>query len=139
VDLNRPVEEIFQHVGSRTRKRLRQNLRKDDVRVEEVTERDQLLLWYEILQKTYLNAEVPLADFSLFEAAFDLLHPRGMIKFWLARVQGECAATSVELLYKDIVYGWYGGVDRSYTHYNPNEVLTWHIFTMGGRKWLQSI
>jgi lipid II:glycine glycyltransferase (peptidoglycan interpeptide bridge formation enzyme) len=30
-----------------------------------------------------------------------------------------------------VVYGWYGGVDRTYSGYTPNELLTWHILKWG--------
>jgi serine/alanine adding enzyme len=35
------------------------------------------------------------------------------------------------LIYKDTIYGWYGGMDRGYSDYIPNELLLWHIFQWG--------
>lgn len=127
VDLDRPPDEILQNISRRTRKQIRRALRKGDVVVEEVRDRQGLADCYELLLQTYAAAEVPLADGSLFEAAFDLLVPRRMARFTLARVEGRPAACSVELLYKDTAYGWYGGMDRDYGAYVPNEVLTWSI------------
>jgi lipid II:glycine glycyltransferase (peptidoglycan interpeptide bridge formation enzyme) len=40
-------------------------------------------------------------------------------------------ACSVELPYKKTIYGWYGGTDREYGHYNPNEMLMWHVLDWG--------
>ena len=40
-------------------------------------------------------------------------------------------AVSVELLYKGVMYGWYGGVDRAYAGYTPGELLAWHILKWG--------
>jgi lipid II:glycine glycyltransferase (peptidoglycan interpeptide bridge formation enzyme) len=54
-----------------------------------------------------------------------------MIRFTLAYVDQTPVATSIELLYKDVVYGWYGGVDRDYARYMPNELLTWNILEWG--------
>jgi lipid II:glycine glycyltransferase (peptidoglycan interpeptide bridge formation enzyme) len=54
-----------------------------------------------------------------------------MVRFSLARVGDVAAAVSVDLLYKDIAYGWYGGTDREYSSYMPNELLTWHILKWG--------
>lgn len=127
IDLHRPPEAIFQGIGSRTRKNIRRGLKQGEVIIEEVKEREQVIACYEVLRKTYQAAQVPLADCSLFEAAFDVLFPKGMIRFTLARVGETPAAVSVELLYKNVVYGWYGGVDREYTRYVPNELLMWHI------------
>jgi lipid II:glycine glycyltransferase (peptidoglycan interpeptide bridge formation enzyme) len=34
-------------------------------------------------------------------------------------------------VYKDVIYGWYGGMDRAYSKYTPNELLMWHILSWG--------
>lgn len=131
IDLDRPVEEVLQSIGKRTRKKIRKGLREGHVQISEATNRAELAHWYETLQKTYGSAQVPLADRSLFEAAFDVLRPGNMAKFLLARVGDETAACSVELTYKDTIYGWYGGSDRAYSEYLPNEMLMWHILEWG--------
>lgn len=131
IDLNCTPEQVLQSIGPRTRKHIRRALRKGNVIVEQVTNRNQIIDWYELVRKTYEAARVPLADRSLFEAAFDTLHPRGMIKFWLARIGTTCAAASAELVYKDVIYGWYGGMDRAYAEDLPGELLMWHILEWG--------
>ncbi len=127
IDLDRPVDQIFQSIGARTRKHIRRALRRGEVVIEEIKEREQIAACYDLLRRTYQTARVPLADRSLFEAAFDVLHPKGMVRFTLARVGQVPVATSVELLYKDTAYAWYGGVDRAYKSCRPGEFLTWHI------------
>ncbi len=131
IDLDRPLKEVMQSIGSRTRKNIRRGLRRAEVTIEEIEQPAQLAEWYRLLTKTYKQAGVPLADASLFKAAFDLLYPRGMVKFLLAQVGDDCAAGSVELVFKDVIYGWYGGLDREYGRYMPNEMLIWHIFEWG--------
>jgi serine/alanine adding enzyme len=131
INLNRPSEDILQSIGQRTRKKIRKGLRDGLVQVTEVTQQTELVHWYDTLKKTYTHAQVPLAGRSLFEAAFDILYPKGMAKFLLARVNGAAAACSVELLYKDTIYGWYGGSDRAYSNFYPNEMLIWHIMEWG--------
>ncbi len=34
-------------------------------------------------------------------------------------------------MYKDILYGWYNGMDRNYGRYLPNELLMWNILNWG--------
>lgn len=133
IDLARPAEAIMKSMGRRTRQQIRRALRQGYVHIELVTTRQELAPWYAVLQKTYHHARVPLAERSLFEAAFDVLHPLGMIEFRVARVGDACAAVSAELLYKDMIYGWYGGTDRHYGHLCPNELLTWHILESGAQ------
>lgn len=131
IDLDRPAEEVMQSIGRRTRKQIRRGLRQGQVTISEVTDHKQLDDWYELLQRTYSVAQVPLGDISLFQAAFDVLHPRGMIKFLIAHVEDTMVSCSAELLFKDIIYGWYGGTDREYSSYIPNELLIWHLLEWG--------
>lgn len=131
IDLNRSPEDIMQHIGKRTRKQIRRGLRQGDVSISEVEQREQLELWYELLHKTYHVAQVPLGDKSLFEAAFEVLYPKGMIKFLIATVGGKVVSCSAELLFKDIIYGWYSGTDREYAALTPNELLMWHLLEWG--------
>ncbi len=134
IDLDRPPEAILQSLGTHTRKLIRRGLRSGVVTVEEVKERGGVAACYDLLRLTYQLAGIPLADRSLFDAAFDILHPKGMARFALAYVRGVPAAVSVELLYKNIVYGWYGGVDRSYSACYPSEMLMWNILEWGATK-----
>jgi CelD/BcsL family acetyltransferase involved in cellulose biosynthesis len=131
VDLSCTPDEVLQRMGRRTRKNIRRALRQGDVVIEEADSLEMAAACYDLLRKTYGEAQVPLADKSLFEAAFDVLHPKGMVKFLLARIGEDYAAGSVELVYKDTVYGWYGGMDRAYSKFIPNELLLWHIFCWG--------
>ncbi len=134
IDLARPPEAIMQSIGRRTRKQIRRALRQDQVRIELIKAREELVPWYAVLQQTYRCARVPVPERSLFEAAFDVLYPRGMIEFRVARVGGAYAAVSVELLYKGVIHGWYGGTDRHYGELYPNELLTWHILESGTQR-----
>ena len=131
IDLRYSSEQILQNIGSRTRKHIRKGLRKGNVTIDVLTRKEQIIDWYNLVRNTYQSARVPLADYSLFEAAFDILQPRGMIRFWLARIGGTNVAASAELLYKDNIYGWYGGVDREYADEVPGEMLMWHILKWG--------
>ncbi|HDQ70513.1 MAG TPA: hypothetical protein ENN19_00250, partial [Chloroflexi bacterium] len=91
IDLDHTPEEVLQGLGRRTRKHIRRGLRQGDVAIEVVTEREGVARCYDLLAQTYSLAEVPLADISLFEVAFDLLYPKDMIRFTIARV-GEAVA-----------------------------------------------
>jgi lipid II:glycine glycyltransferase (peptidoglycan interpeptide bridge formation enzyme) len=131
IDIKKPPQAILQNIGQRTRKNIQRGLRQGLVKIVEAERPEQVTACYELLQQTYKAAHVPLSDRSLFEAAFHVLHPKGMIRFTLAYVDQTPVATSIDLLYKDVIYGWYGGVDRDYARYMPNELLTWHILEWG--------
>ncbi len=131
IDLRRHPEAVLQGIGPRTRKKIRHALRQGRVVIEEARQREQVMTCYQLMRDTYSSARIPLADCSLFEAAFQVLYPQGMAKFLLARVGDHYAASSVELIYRDEIYGWYSGLDRTYANYIPNELLLWHVFQWG--------
>lgn len=131
INLGQSPEDLMGGIGSRTRKNIRRGLRKDDVDISDVTSLEGLAACYELICLSYEYASVPVPDYSLFEAAFKLLLPREMVRFSLARLDGIPIATSVDLLYKGVMYGWYGGVDRRYTSALPGELITWHILEWG--------
>lgn len=134
IDIKRSPEEVFQNIGARTRKNIQRGLKQGIVTVREGTTLGDVKACYAILQRTYKAAHVPLADFSLFEAAFQVLYPKGMIRFTLAYIEDTPAACSIDLLYKDVIYGWYGGVDREYGRFVPNEILTWRLLEWGAQQ-----
>jgi serine/alanine adding enzyme len=131
IDLNLPAEAMFQNIGKRTRKNIQRALNRGDVVIREVEMPKDIAICYDLLRRTYHSARVPLADRSLFDAAFTVLHPKGMIRLVLAYVGQVPVATSIELMYKDVVYGWYSGMDRRYSRYMPNELLMWNILQWG--------
>jgi serine/alanine adding enzyme len=131
VDISQPADVIFQKIGRRTRKNIRRGLNREIVLIEQVIEHGQFSTCIDLIQKTYLKARVPLAHPTLFENAFEILSPKKMVRVTMASVEGQPAATSIELLFKDVVYGWYSGLDRSYSAYIPNELLMWDILKWG--------
>jgi serine/alanine adding enzyme len=126
LDLRRDTETILQSFTKSTRNRIRKSRRKGDIIVREVTERTMLPLFYELLLKTFKTVYVPLADISLFETAFDVLRPKDMAYFTIAYLDGAPAAAQVSILYKDVVFGWYNGIDRSVKG-DYNEVTIWNV------------
>lgn len=131
IDLDITPEQVLQNIGPRTRKHIRQGIRKGSMRIDLLTQHSQLEDWFRLVSKTYREARIPLADRSLFEAAYNILMPKGMVQFWLGRVDSNLVAASAEVLYKDVIYGWYSGVDRAYADESPGELLMWHVLNWG--------
>ena len=134
IDLDHPVDAVFQNIGQRTRKNIRKAINGGKVHVEDVRDREQLDECYQLIRKTYRAANVPPPHKSLFTAAHDVLGPKGMVRFTLARVGDVPVAVSVDLIYKDVIYGWYGGMDRAYSAHSPNELLTWQLLKWGAEQ-----
>jgi lipid II:glycine glycyltransferase (peptidoglycan interpeptide bridge formation enzyme) len=130
IDLQRPVEDIWSSVHRNVRTNVRK-ARRMGVVIEEITSLDQIPVAYAILAKVYEHIQVPLAPPSLFEAAFEILYPRHMIKFCMARIEDVHIGVALRLLYKDVIYAWYAGAIRDYASHKANDLLNWHVLEWG--------
>ena len=131
LDLNRNEYDILQSFNKSARQSIRAAIRKGELIVKEIQTRELIPLFYELVEKTYRHAKIPLADISLFESAFDILVPKNMARFSICYANGVPAAATVDLQYKNVIYGWYNGMDRSLRSYNPNEFLMWDLIKFG--------
>jgi CelD/BcsL family acetyltransferase involved in cellulose biosynthesis len=130
IDLAHPAEALWQRLNRTARKNVRRAER-DGLIAEEVTSGSELADFYALLQQVYADARVPLADISLFRAAFDLLRPQGLARFVVARSPGGLAGARVVLLYRGTIYDWYAGADRRLRSSRPNDFLVWHTLQWG--------
>ena len=119
------------HQLHQSRKKNIKRAAKENVIVEEMLEREFLNVFYKLLQETYMEVRIPLAHISLFEAAFDILYPAKMIKFFLARQGNKYIGARAILLYKNIIYDWYAGAAKDALEAHPNDYLVWHILKWG--------
>jgi hypothetical protein len=133
IDLQRSPEDLWKSLHSNVRTNVRK-ARRMGVTVQEVTSPDQVPMVYTVLEKVYDHIQVPLSPLSLFKAAFEILHPRGMIKFFVACVDGAYVGAAVRLLYKGTIYAWYAGSIRDYARYKANDLLNWHVLEWGAQE-----
>ena len=71
IDLGRSEEEIWGDIHKSRRKGINRATKKGVI-VEELQDKKFIPLFYSIINETYKNARIPLADISLIETAFDL-------------------------------------------------------------------
>ena len=69
-----------------------------------------------------------LEDINYFKAVFDVLVPKNMAKFFMAKHEGRYIAAILLLMYKGIVHEWYAGSSRKREDLllYPNDLLVWH-------------
>jgi serine/alanine adding enzyme len=127
VDLALPEDQLWQNLSKSCRQRIKHSLSRG-TQVEEVSTYEQLLAAYGLLKDLYSRIRVPLAQYSLFEAAYDICGPPGMCKIFLARIDDQYIGCSFNLVYKNRVLAWYSASDRQYAEFNPGELLKWHVF-----------
>lgn len=131
VDLSQPEDVLWQRMSKSARKHIRRAQKHEDLAVVEAGTSKQLSEIYSLLRMTYDHARIPLADFSLFQALFEVLRPRQMAQFFVVYYRDMPIAGSVELLFNRTMYGFYGGADRQFANLNPTELLQWRLFQWG--------
>jgi CelD/BcsL family acetyltransferase involved in cellulose biosynthesis len=130
IDLDQPEETILKKISKSGRQSVRTSRNKGTV-IEEVTEQQKVRIAYRLLEQIYKKVQVPLADRTLFEAAFDIMAPRGMFKIFLARVDERYIGACLVLAYKGRIIDWYAASDRDFSSYCPGEFLIWHTLQWG--------
>ncbi len=128
-DLTQPQETIWRNISRRKRENIN-SIRKKG-RVEEVTGPEGLDVAYRLLQDVYARVQIPLTDRSMFQAALDVLAPRGMFKILMACVQDRDAAAILLLTYHGRIFYWYIGADRSSPSSSSSSFLIWHAMQWG--------
>lgn len=132
VDLRQTPDRMWDHLDPNVKSNVKKARRKGVV-VEEAVSPEIVRISYSLLQEVYHRINVPLASYTLFQATFDILQPKGMAKIFMARTGDTYIGTSIVLLYKDVVYGWYAGALHEYSSYKASEMLNWHIMEWGSQ------
>jgi serine/alanine adding enzyme len=129
IDLHRSGDELWQSLSNTCRANIRRG-QKHGVEIEEVTTKEGVDILYQLLKVSFVRAQVPLADKSLFAQAFKVLQPRDMLRIFVAYYEARPIGASVVLLYKNTVYEWYWGIQITKSVY-PAESVTWHRIKWG--------
>lgn len=130
IDLDQTEDMLWSKINKSGRNRIRA-AEKKGVRVQEQSDAGGMNSAYRLLQVVYQRVGVPLGDFSLFEAAREILVPRGMMKIFLAFAEDDCIGARILLTHKQRILDWYAGADRDHNAYSPNETLVWHTLRWG--------
>ena len=123
IDTTEPVESIW----SRLHDSAKSYVRKCDKRgfeLRHLESPDCVDVLYEFLRATYGRAGVPLADRSLFEAAYRILKPQKMITFVGVYDGDKPVAADTLLLFNKKAFAWYGGSVRL-TGLSPAAFMQW--------------
>lgn len=130
INLNRSEDEIWRDIHKSRRKGINR-AEKRGIVIQEMQDKALIPTIYEIIKETYKNVQVPLADISLFESAFDLLVPKGMATFFLAQIEDTIIGVRLVTTYKKVIFDWYASALSDYLSLYVNEALVWHILKEG--------
>ncbi|NJK78480.1 MAG: peptidoglycan bridge formation glycyltransferase FemA/FemB family protein [Chloroflexaceae bacterium] len=129
-DLTSSAEDLWNGMIKTCRADIRRS-KKRGMHVEEMNTQEGVDVLYHFTQMSYERSRVPLADISMFQAAVRVLQPHTMVRIFIAYQEDKTPlAADIILFYKDLVYAWYGGVQRVKGVF-PVECLTWHEIELG--------
>ena len=126
IDLNRPAEEIWGDIHKPRRKGINR-AEKVGIKVRKIESKNEIKDCYKIIEETYKNVRLPLADISLLESAYEVLSGPGLIDFYLATLDNEVVGSRVVLKYKGMVHDWYAGSKQEINY--VNEAVVWHMLS----------
>ncbi|OEU41972.1 GNAT family N-acetyltransferase [Methanosarcina sp. Ant1] len=126
INLNRPAEEIWGDIHKPRRKGINR-AEKIGIKVRKIESKNEIKDCYKVIEETYKNVRLPLADISLLESAYEVLSGSGLIDFYLATLDGEVVGSRVVLKYKGMVHDWYAGSKQEINY--VNEAVVWHMLS----------
>ena len=129
IKLDRDENEIWKDIHNSRRRGINRAM-KNGIEILTISNENEILPFYNILKETYQNVSIPLADISLFKSAFNILAPKNMAKFYLAKNDNTPTGARVVLIYKGLLFDWYAGSLKSYSNMRINETLVWYILKM---------
>lgn len=131
-DLTKSPDKLWENIRSNARRNIKKAER-SDVSIEEMDDVRKLSDAYQILDQVYSRIQVPLPDFSMFEAGFELLRPKGMMKLLIAKLGDEPIGTLALLIHRGTITYWYTGILREYASYRAGDLLVWYSLNFGSQ------
>jgi CelD/BcsL family acetyltransferase involved in cellulose biosynthesis len=124
LDLTSDESVLWESLSNSARRGVKKGVRRG-FEFREVGLADDVHELYRFLELTYGRSRVPLADRSLFDAAFAELHPSGMCRIYATYSDSKPVAMDMVLIYKGNMLAWYGGLERM-RGLSPFDFLQWH-------------
>ena len=131
INLNRNSEEIWRDI-QKSRKKGINRAGKSGIAIKKTESLDELDDCYQLIEGTYKNVKTPIADITLFKAAYDTLTLIGIADFYIATQHGKPVGTRITLKYNGTVHDWYAGSKKDIAY--VDEALVWHILNENAKK-----
>ena len=124
INLNRTSEEIWRGIHKSRRKGINR-AEKSGISIRRMEGLAELERCYSLIEETYQNVKIPLADISLFKAAYSIFAQSGTADHYIAIQDDESVGTRITLKFNGIVHDWYAGSKKGAAY--VDEALVWHI------------
>ena len=132
IDLKLSENDLKQRMHKERRHNIRRAINKGTI-LKELKEPKEIEEGIKLIQETYSRIKLPLAHPSLFKAAYNILFPRKMIRYFAAFNHEKIIGIRIVLPYKDLVYDWYAGSSYKDNNKYPNDFLPWEMILWSKR------
>lgn len=140
IALNKSPEKILADIH-KSKKRNYTKSKNKGVIIKEISDENQIVDCYRLLQETYNRVKLPIPDISHFKSLSNL--SASSRKYFGVYYNNKLIAFRLVLLYKNMIYDYYAGHDSVFNNKYPNDtliinVLKWgslngfHFFDFGG-------
>lgn len=130
VDISQPEASLWKDIHKQKRYEIRRAGR-EGLTFKSISNHEDLKISYNLLSKIYKRIKLPISPFSVFEKAFTVLKPKGLVAFFGAYLNGDLVGTMYTLCYNGRIYDYFAGAEN--VHYNkfPNSLIPWYVMLWG--------
>jgi serine/alanine adding enzyme len=129
VDLSAGAESLFGSYNSFTRNHIRKSEKKGAI-IREINA-EEIGAVVDLIVNLYKRKNIPVLNPDVFETAYRLLTPSGILRTIVLEAEGKIVGTRLSLNYLRTVYDWYAASDPAFGKHYPNEALTWNTISWG--------
>ncbi|HAA89180.1 MAG: Aminoacyltransferase FemX [Thermoanaerobacterales bacterium 50_218] len=133
LDLTPSEEQLLAAMHSKTRYNIRLAMRRG-VRVRLAETKDDLKIFYKLLQETAKRDRFLIRSYEYFEGIWDLFVVSGKARVFLAEYQGEIIAGTLAFHCGDRAWYLYGASGNKHRNVMPNHLLQWEMI-----RWARSL
>lgn len=124
ISLDRKSDDIWGDIHKSRRKGINR-AEKNGITIIKLENITEVSTCYNLVKETYTNLKIPLADMSLFNAAYKILFPIKCIDFYIAIKDNKSIGVRIILKYRSLIYDWYAGSKENVSY--VDEMLVWQI------------
>ena len=124
IDLSEGIDKIWHSVYPKRKNEIRKGL-KEGIKVNEIIYVSDMIVAYNILERIYKKAKLPLPEYGFFKNALEIQCPKKIFRVIGGYHDSILVGVMFLLCFEGRVYNWYAAANPEYYKKYPNDVITW--------------
>jgi peptidoglycan pentaglycine glycine transferase (the first glycine) len=126
LDITPSEDELLQNMHSKTRYNIRL-AKKKGVTIRPARDKEDLKIFYNILETTALRDKFLIRGYEYFEALWDQMVENHMAEIFIAEYQDKPISATLALILGDKAWYLYGASSNEYRNVMPNYLIQWEM------------